>query len=217
MEVAQMAEKTEKAYELIKQRILTGQISSRQTISLASLSEELAISRTPIRDALHRLKTEGFVQIFPNQGIIVKEMTSIEVTQMYELRFALEGFLIRRGILLFAKNDIVFLRGLLNHQREAMENNDSFTFMRYDNEQHLYIHNIYHNPFIFNVLNRMADRIYYGGVQALKMPGRMQATLEEHVRLVDAIEARDVGLALQTLEDHFNLGLTSTIRSIGHV
>jgi DNA-binding GntR family transcriptional regulator len=217
MERIPVAEKTEKAYQLIKERILTGQLSSREPVSLSTLAEELAISRTPIRDALHRLKVEGFVLIFPNQGVIVKEMTSIEVTQMYELRLALEGFLLRRAISLFSKQDIASLRGLLNHQREAMENNDSFAFMRYDNEQHLYIHKIYHNPFIFNVLNRMADRIYYGGVQALKMPGRMQATLGEHVRLVDAIEQRNADLAIQTLEDHFNLGLTSTIRSIGQV
>ncbi len=217
MEMTSMAEKTEKAYQLIKQRILTGQLSSREPVSLTTLSEELAISRTPIRDALHRLKVEGFVLIFPNQGVIVKELTSIEVSQMYELRLALEGFLLRRAISLFSKQDIVFLRELLNLQREAMENNDSFAFMRYDNEQHLHIHKIYHNPFIFNVLNRMADRIYYGGVQALKMPGRMLATLGEHARLVDAIEQKDADLAIQTLEDHFNLGLTSTIRSIGQV
>jgi len=212
-----MAEKKEKAYELIKLRILNGQLSSRQPVSLSALSSELSISRTPIRDALHRLKTEGFVEIFPNQGVIVKELTSVEVTQMYELRLALEGFILRRCISLFAQHDIAFLRKLLNHQREAMENKDPFAFMRYDNEQHLYIDNIYNNPFIFNVLNRMADRIYYGGVQALKMPGRMQSTFEEHVRLVDAIEAGDVELAIQTLENHFNLGLTYTIRSIGQV
>ncbi len=208
-----MAEKKDKAYEMIKQGILSGRISSKQPISVGSLSSELGVSRTPVREALQKLQTEGFVQIFPNQGVIVRELTSTEATQMYELRIALEGYLLRRGISLFSEGDIAFLRELLERQREAMENNDPFAFMHFDNEQHLFIHKVYHNPFIFDVLNRMADRIFYGGVQALKMPGRMQATLEEHVRLVEAIEAGDADRAIQALEFHFNRGLTSTISS----
>lgn len=212
-----MAEKMDKAYEMIKQGILNGRISSKHPISVGSLSSELGVSRTPIRDALQKLETEGFVQIFPNQGVIVKELSSTEATQMYELRIALEGYLLRKGITLFTERDIAFLKELLDRQKEAMENNDPFAFMRFDNEQHLYIHKVYYNPFIFDVLNRMADRIYYGGVQALRLPGRMQATLEEHVRLVEAIEAGDVDKALMALELHFNRGLTSTIRSFDQV
>lgn len=208
-----MAEKTDKAYEMIKQGILNGRISSKQPISVGSLSSELGVSRTPVREALQKLQTEGFVQIFPNQGVIVRELTSTEATQMYELRIALEGYLLRRSISLFSKGDIAFLRELLERQREAMENNDPFAFMRYDNEQHLFIHKVYYNPFIYDVLNRMADRIYYGGVQALKMPGRMRATLEEHELLIEAIEAGDTDKAIQALEIHFNRGLTSTISS----
>ena len=208
-----MAEKKDKAYEMIKQGILNGRISSKQPISVGSLSSELGVSRTPVREALQKLQTEGFVQIFPNQGVIVRELTSTEATQMYELRIALEGYLLRRGITLFSGEDIAFLKELLERQREAMENNDPFAFMRYDNEQHLFIHKVYYNPFIYDVLNRMADRIYYGGVQALKMPGRMRATLEEHELLIEAIEAGDTDKAIQALEIHFNRGLTSTISS----
>ncbi len=209
-----MAEKAENAYEFIKQKILSGQLTSNQPVSLAKLSKELSISRTPIRDAFQRLETEGFIQIFPNQGIMIKELTSIEITQMYELRLALEGFLLRKGVPLFKKKDIAFLRGLLKSQHESLEGNDPYAFMRFDNESHLYIHNVYHNPFIFKVLSQLSDRIYYGGVQALKIPGRMQTVYEEHLRLVDAIEAGDVELAIHELEEHFNQGLTSTIRSI---
>lgn len=208
-----MAEKSEKAYDVIKERILDGTLSSRETVSVGGLCAELGFSRTPVRDALRRLETEGFVQIFPNQGVVVKELSSTEVTQMYELRIALEGYLLRRSISLFTERDIACLRELLEKQREAMEQNDPSAFMRLDNEQHLYFHKVYYNPIIFDVLNRMADRIYYGGVQALSMPGRMEATLDEHVRLVDAIEARDADAALQALEEHFTRGQSSTIRS----
>lgn len=212
-----MAEKADKAYELIKERILNGTLSSKEAISIGALSKELGVSRTPVRDALQKLQVKGFVQIFPNQGVIVKDLTSAEVTQMYELRIALEGYLIRRSINLFTEKDISNLKELLKRQKEAMENNDSSSFMTFDNEQHLYVHKVYHNPIIFNIMNRMADRIYYGGVQALKVPGRMKATLNEHVKIVDAIEARDINRTIEALELHFNSGLSSTIRSFDQV
>ncbi len=210
-------QKSDKAYELIKQQILCGAISSKELISVGGLASEMGFSRTPVRDALQRLQTEGFVHIFPNQGVMVRELTSAEVTQMYELRIALEGYLLRRGIALFAEKDLYALKELLDKQREAMEKNDPYSFMLFDNEQHLYIHKVYYNPMIFDVLNRMADRIFYGGVQALRMVGRMEATLNEHIRLVSAIEALDVDEAIKALENHFTQGLTSTICSFDQV
>ncbi|PIE54490.1 MAG: hypothetical protein CSA35_05985 [Dethiosulfovibrio peptidovorans] len=208
-----MSQKSDQAYDVIKRGILCGTISSKKPISVGSLASELGVSRTPVRDALQRLQTEGFVQIFPNQGVMVQNLTSAEVTQMYELRIALEGYLLRRSIGLFSKKDIASLKELLELQREAMERNDSYAFMRFDNAQHLYIHKVYYNPFIFDVLNRMADRIFYGGVQALKMPGRMEATYKEHVSIVEAIEKGDVEAILLALENHFTHGLSSTISS----
>lgn len=212
-----MSQKSDQAYDVIKQGILCGEISSKKPISVGGLASELGVSRTPVRDALQRLQTEGFVQIFPNQGVMVRNLTSAEVTQMYELRIALEGYLLRRSIGLFSEEDITSLKELLDLQREAMEKNDSYGFMRFDNEQHLYIHKVYYNPFIFDVLNRMADRIFYGGVQALRMPGRMEATYKEHVRIVEAIEKRNVEEVLLALENHFTRGLSSTIRSFDQV
>ncbi len=212
-----MSQKSDQAYDVIKQGILCGEISSKKPISVGGLASELGVSRTPVRDALQRLQTEGFVQIFPNQGVIVRNLTSAEVTQMYELRIALEGYLLRRSIGLFSEKDIASLKKLLELQREAMERNDSYGFMRFDNEQHLYIHKVYYNPFIFDVLNRMADRIFYGGVQALRMPGRMEATYKEHVRIVEAIEKRNVEEVLLALENHFSRGLNSTISSFDQV
>lgn len=209
-----MKNKTELAYEQIKRKIITGDISNRKPISVNGLAAELAMSKTPVRDALHKLQTEGFVRIIPNQGIIVQELTVAEVTQMYELRVAVEEYLVKRAITLLTETHIRHFRDLIDRQQTAMENNDPFEFMNYDNEQHLYIHQVYYNPIIFDVVNRMTDRIFYGGVQALRIPGRMATVLEEHIRIVNALEARDAEQFNQALEHHFTQGLSSTAISV---
>ena len=202
-----MHNKTEQAYDRIKRDIITGHISNRNPISVNGLSKNLGMSKTPVRDALHQLQTEGFVRIIPNQGIVVQELTVVEVTQMYELRVAIEEYLVKKAINLITDDHIVHFREIIEKQRKAMENNDPFEFMKYDNEQHLYLHQVYYNPIIFDVVNRMTDRIFYGGVQAIRIPGRMPLVLEEHIQIVDALEARSVEQFNQALEHHFTKGL----------
>ncbi|MFH1154766.1 MAG: GntR family transcriptional regulator [Pseudomonadota bacterium] len=209
-----MNNKTEQAYEQIKRKIITGDISNQNPISVNGLSINLDMSKTPVRDALHKLQTEGFVRIIPNQGIVVQELTVAEVTQMYELRVAIEEYLVKKAMNLIADTHIDHFRKIIDKQRTAMECNDPFEFMKYDNEQHLYIHQVYYNPIIFNVVNRMTDRIFYGGVQALRIPGRMSAVLDEHIQIVDALEARNVEQFNQALENHFTQGLSSTTISV---
>ena len=96
-----------------------------------------------------------------------------------------------------------------------MKDEDSFEFMKYDNMQHLFLHEVYFNPMIFDVLHRLTDRIFYGGVQALRLPGRMEATLQEHVDIIEALENKDLNGAIRALEYHFNKGLSSTTISLG--
>lgn len=212
-----MHNKTEQAYELIKRKIIIGEISNQKPISVNGLSKDFTMSKTPVRDALQKLQTEGFVRIIPNQGIVVQELTIAEVTQMYELRVAIEEYLVKKTINLLTDKDIRHFRDILEKQRQAMENNDPFELMKYDNEQHLYFHKVYYNPIIFDVVHRVVDRIFYGGVQALRMPGRMQAVLEEHIRLVDALEERNLAKFNQALENHFTKGLSSTTISVQQI
>jgi len=209
-----MDNKTDQAYEGIKRKIIFGDISNNTPISANGLSKDLNMSKTPVRDALNKLQAEGFIRIIPNQGIIVQELTVAEVTQMYELRVAIEEYLVKKAVTLLTDEHIEHFKEIIERQRDAMVKNDPFEFMKYDNQQHLFLHKVYYNPIIFDVVNRMTDRIFYGGVQALRNPGRMAQVLDEHIRLVCALEARSVEKFNQALEAHFSQGLSSTTISV---
>lgn len=202
------------AYRTIKELIMKGDLTRNDTVSVSLLASKLEMSKTPVRDALQKLESEGFVRIIPNQGVVVCDLTVGEANYMYELRTALEGYLLRRVIPLITDQQIADLRQILVRQYEAMLKNDPYDFMKYDNEQHLYLHTIYFNPMIFDSMNRLVDRIYFGGIHALHLPGRMDATLREHTLIVDAMEERNIEKACQALEYHFTKGLSSTTTSV---
>ncbi|MCF7936755.1 MAG: GntR family transcriptional regulator [Synergistales bacterium] len=209
-----MAPKTEQAYNTIKREIITGRLTNNSTISVNAIAKRLGMSKTPVRDAFKELESQGFVRIFPNQGIVIQELTVMEATQMYELRIALESYLLKQIVPILTEQHLDRLRELLSLQEAAMKRNDPYEFMQYDNQQHLFLHEIYYNPMIFDVISRLIDRIFYGGVQALSLPGRMEATLHEHTSIVEALEARNLEKTIRALEYHFSRGLSSTTTSL---
>lgn len=81
---------TEKALHYIRRAILTGQFPAGSLLPTNNLAEEIGVSRTPIRDALRQLETEGLVTIAPRQEARVKELTFEDYKEMCELRIALE-------------------------------------------------------------------------------------------------------------------------------
>lgn len=77
-------------YEHLKQRILSGDLAGGTRLQPVEIGAELGVSRTPVREALHRLDIEGLVTINPNRGVIVTSLTLDEVRELFKIRTALE-------------------------------------------------------------------------------------------------------------------------------
>ena len=83
-----------KAYQLIKERIMTCEYGPNSFLNEADLIQEIDASRTPIREALNKLEQEGLVQIIPKKGVMVTVLTLTEINQTFEARLLLEPFII---------------------------------------------------------------------------------------------------------------------------
>ena len=83
-----------KAYQIIKERIISCDYKPNTFLNEADLIEEIDASRTPIREALNKLEQEGFVQIIPKKGVMVTGLTLVEINQTFEARILLEPFII---------------------------------------------------------------------------------------------------------------------------
>lgn len=80
------------AYEQIRQAIVEGQYAPGQRLIEQRIAEELQLSRTPVREALHRLVAEGLVQSEPNRGAVVRALSVDDIADIYGLRARLEGY-----------------------------------------------------------------------------------------------------------------------------
>ena len=87
----------QQAYDHIKNGILDQSFQYDQIYSESKLSLEIGISRTPVRDAVHRLYQEGLIDIIPNKGFILHKITNTEMMENQEIRSAIEGYCSRQA------------------------------------------------------------------------------------------------------------------------
>lgn len=104
--------RSQQAYRLLHERIALGELGPGAVVSEASLARELGISRTPIGEALRRLAHEGLVEQVPRFGTIVRQISADELTELFEIREALEGFAAARAAERITPGALAELAGL---------------------------------------------------------------------------------------------------------
>src|SRR5262245_53005652 len=85
----------EQAYAEIKRQILGGELPPGTFLAERQVAARLGMSKTPVRSALERLESEGFVSISPQQGAIIRDLSVPEIADLYEIRMAIESFVAR--------------------------------------------------------------------------------------------------------------------------
>ncbi len=85
----------ERAYVEIKRGILSGKLAAGSFLAERQLAAQLGMSKTPVRSALERLESEGLLSISPQQGAIIRDLAVTEVADQYEIRMAIESFVVR--------------------------------------------------------------------------------------------------------------------------
>lgn len=199
------------AYEKIKEMILGGDIKQGQAISISSLAEQLNISRTPVTNACQKLEFEKLVTILPKQGVIVNAISIEEACGIYELRAAIESYNAKHVFDRLNKGDIAALKSSIAKQIEYVNSDDIHAFMNEDHFFHRYILTKNLNPELLSVINQLYDRAYILGMKN-NLTSRLHESIEEHQRIVDALESNDRQSFADAIEENILNGFRSLTR-----
>src|SRR5579864_8031552 len=118
------------AYNSIKNYILGGRLDENSRLTEEFLSTQLGISKSPIREALNRLETEGLIRIEPRKGAYLRALSPVEVAELYDLREALEAHVVRTARLTPAV--LADLRQSLKRQQALLKSNDRMHYIAED-------------------------------------------------------------------------------------
>lgn len=177
------------AYQKIKEKILDEAYQPGHFLSERALINDLDMSKTPIKNALARLETEGFVNVSSKQGIIVNDLSVERINDIYNLRIALEIFNCKSVYQTITGEQLKELSDNLDETKYATDKLDVKAFATLDHQFHLIISEIAGNTEITRTLLNYQDHLRRITLRHLnKDPLRVRTFYQEHTAIFKALE-----------------------------
>ncbi len=177
-----MAQKSDLAYEYLKQGIINGDLAPLSSISEKDIQQKLNTSRTPVREALLRLQELGFIYIYPNRGTIVSELSLELIEEMYETRMLNEVTAYIEASKAIAKGILEdFKASFLKHSQDDSGKHRLY-YIELDDKLHDTLLSYSHNRFI-----RRSLQMVYDHNRRLRRFVLEPISISEHIELIDAM------------------------------
>ena len=195
--------------------IRSGELAPRARVNELELAERFGISRTPLREAIKILATEGLLDLLPNRGARVASVSAEEVNEMIEVVAGLEataGDLACRSITDAEVQEIAVRHASM---LEAYHRQDNGEYMRLNREIHEGIMAASRNGTLQNLYQSLSGRIQRARYEAHKTPEQWRKAVDEHERMLALLKARDGAALAVTLREHIRGKMPLILASYG--
>ena len=199
-------------YAELRRRILDGEIAPDTPMSEYELATQLDVSRTPVREALHRLASDGLVKNIANRGAFVVGLSPSDIREIYEIREQLEPYAAGVAAREMPESQIRELRRNLTTARALARAGDHEGTFESDVALHEEIVAVTGNARLIEILARLKDQVHRIRVVAGKDSTRIVETIAEHRAIIDAIADRDANRARQAMQLHLRGARDNALR-----
>jgi GntR family transcriptional regulator, rspAB operon transcriptional repressor len=191
-------------YDHLRKKILKVELRPGDPINERGLADTLGASRTPIRDAIRRLSTEGLISTIPHVGTSVALIDAARLRECSFIRATLEGASIRLAAPSFSERDGLRLDDLVARQEATIEERDIAANIEVDVEFHRAILTLAGLDMTVALLDRIMGDIIRVRHLSSEMAGRLQTTISEHRSIVAALRSRDPDACEAALRAHLH-------------
>lgn len=199
-------------YGKLKDAILNRKLAPGVQLVENTISQQLNVSRTPIRTAIKQLSDEGLVEIIPNKGAFVINPSNAEIEQTYDLRKDLEILALEKSINFFTKTDLNAMKNIVAKEKKAIFKKDLKNYLNYNKKFHMKLTGKCENKLLVKIIEDLINRtsIYlmlfdsFFGDESLEPYG-----YKEHLKIIELVDQRDIENLRDYLKDHFNNAIKS--------
>ncbi|WP_203567675.1 GntR family transcriptional regulator [Aestuariimicrobium ganziense] len=197
----------DQAHDYIKHQILEGHYPPGRFLTERELTRALGMSKTPIRAAFERLEEQGLVTIAAQRGVVVTDLSPREVADHYDIRIALETFVVNQLAGQLPEDDQARLQQILDEQAEMVEELDLAGFTHSDADFHVALAACAGNNEIVRVMRYQRDRLHrVARTIGNRDPNVPTISLQEHRAILEAVVAGDSELATRRVVEHLTNG-----------
>jgi GntR family transcriptional regulator, rspAB operon transcriptional repressor len=197
------------AYHLLRDAIISGELEPGRQLSENELATRLGVSRTPVREALVRLRDDRLVEIVPQLGTFVTPISDAAVSDAYFVREALECAAVREAANNAQKQDIAALRAILARQDDVRAAGDYARWFVLNDEFHRAICDLSGHPVAWTLICRISGHLDRIRRLSLPQPRYLDQMLGEHRLIVKAITRGDPDAAEDAMRHHLRMVLTA--------
>jgi DNA-binding GntR family transcriptional regulator len=188
--------------ETLRDAIVSGVLKPGERLMEIQLAEELGVSRTPVREAIRKLELEGFVIMIPRRGTYVADLSIKDINEVFEIRTALDVLAAGLAAERITDDELELMERILVQIGEYVDKNELEPIVELDSQFHDILYRACRNDRLVGIINNLREQFTRFRTISMAFPGRIQNTLEEHSRLVEAIASRNVDLAQQLAREH---------------
>ena len=188
--------------ETLREAIVNGILKPGERLMEIQLAEELGVSRTPVREAIRKLELEGFVVMIPRRGTYVADLSIKDINEVFEIRTALDVLAAGLAVERITEDELEQLERLLVEIGELIDEGDIDKIVECDSQFHDVLYRASRNDRLVGIINNLREQFTRFRSITISYPGRIQKSVEEHCRLVEAIAGRDTELAQQIAREH---------------
>ncbi len=185
----------EKILETIREAILKGSLKPGEKVAEPELAERFGISRTPIREAFRQLESEGYLTVIPRKGAVVASLSERDVEEFYAIKSVLEGYAARMAADKLSDKDIERLEVINDRLEKLAREGDVKNFFRVHSDFHEAFIRASGNDKLLELISQLLLKFNRLRMASLSLPGRMEVSVQEHRKLLEAFKARDGELA----------------------
>lgn len=217
------ANNSQKAYQHIRRKLLDGTVPPGSRLSYGTIGKEIGVSATPVREAVGQLASEGFVELVPQLGAVVRELTREEAIELYELREAMESYAAARAAERIGDRQLGELKKNLDNSAELVakvreSGKDAATkavanrFHALDLAFHMTIIEASRNRRMLKVVgdSHILTRIFQADRHRFRLD-ILETTQAEHAAIAAAIKSRKADDAHEAMQRHIRNSLELTL------
>jgi DNA-binding GntR family transcriptional regulator len=205
----------EEATDRLRDMIVQGRLTAGERLNERLLTAQLGLSRTPLREAIKVLATEGLVELLPNRGAIVAPMDATRLGETLAVMGALEALAGELACLSATQAQINEIRALHYEMLAYHARGDLAGYFKFNQAIHLKIVKYSGNAVLYNSYRQLNANVRRARYLANLSKERWDAAVREHDEILAALGARDVKRIKALLSDHLAHKLSSVLAALG--
>jgi len=201
-------------FDYLKNAIIDQTIEPGARLEESKIADMLGISRTPLREALHKLEREDWIEKNPSGGFQVVILTKDDIEQTFGIRSVLEAYAARLAAENHQDRDLAPLEKKIEEFKVCLESNDSDNLQKINTQFHDLLYALSKSPKLIKMINQLRAQISIFRQIILKQNKYAHKSNEDHVKMLAAIKNRDGETVEQLVRDHIIKGKNAALKGI---